>query len=217
MLVLFIVNPKLYCVYLLCVIGCVWEHGGNMEHDLIILITCVQRVCPSGIRCEIRKKEKIDIYTVRIIQAHLTLFRLNAKLYCWALMLTLRHLHLMLCSSCNIALRLYSCCSEWVHFLTLVVELCSVFLPALQSHSLPQQVQERVKRRPGTLVVIHVFLCTLSRPAVHHPYFTLEIQLLTWKHTHAYMDQLLNCLSALNINKLNSHIRRRIYLITYVP
>lgn len=67
-------------------------------------------------------------------------------------------------------------------FLTLCVELCSVFLPALQSHSVSQQVQELVERRAGTLVIIHVFLCTLSRSAVHHPYLTLEIQL----HTHTY-------------------------------
>lgn len=41
MIVLFIVNHTLCCVHLLRVVGCVREHGGNMEHDLIILITRV--------------------------------------------------------------------------------------------------------------------------------------------------------------------------------
>lgn len=30
--------------YLLLIVGCVWQHGGYVEHDLIILVSSIQRV-----------------------------------------------------------------------------------------------------------------------------------------------------------------------------
>lgn len=42
--------------------------------------------------------------------------------------------------------------------LTLVVQLSSVFLPALQTHPLPKQVQKLLKCWARALVVVHVFL-----------------------------------------------------------
>lgn len=35
--------------YLLLVVGCVGQHGGHMEHDLIILVSRMQGVGSSGI------------------------------------------------------------------------------------------------------------------------------------------------------------------------
>lgn len=32
--------------YLLCVVGCVRQHGGHMKHNLIVLVACVEGVCP---------------------------------------------------------------------------------------------------------------------------------------------------------------------------
>lgn len=62
--------------------------------------------------------------------------------------------------------------------LTLVVQLSSVFLPALQSHTIAQQIQKLLKRRAGALVVVHVLLGTLAGSAVHDADLALEIQLV---------------------------------------
>lgn len=36
-------------VYLLPVIGCVGEHGGHVEHELIVLVGGVEGVCACGV------------------------------------------------------------------------------------------------------------------------------------------------------------------------
>lgn len=35
------------CCYLLCVVGCVGQHGGHMKHNLVVLVARVERMCPS--------------------------------------------------------------------------------------------------------------------------------------------------------------------------
>lgn len=67
--------------------------------------------------------------------------------------------------------------------LTLVVQLSSVFLPALQAHPLPKQIQKLLERRPRALIVVHVFLWALPSPAVHHTNLSLEIQLRRQRNT----------------------------------
>ena len=73
--------------------------------------------------------------------------------------------------------------------LTFVAESCFVLVESLQSHSLTQQVQELVEGGSPLLIVVHLLLGLLARPAVHHPYLvrllvTLLVQphqlLLTW-------------------------------------
>ena len=36
---------------LLSVVGCVGEHGGHVEHQLVVLIGGVERVCAGGVSC----------------------------------------------------------------------------------------------------------------------------------------------------------------------
>lgn len=74
--------------------------------------------------------------------------------------------------------------------LTSVVQLGSVFLPSLQPHPLPEQIQKLLKCRSGALIVVHVFLWALPGPAVHHPNLSLEVQ-LQWKtETAGYIGYL---------------------------
>ena len=44
--------------YLLLVVRCVWQHGRNMEHDLIVFVCCVQRMGSSGVSYSKKKKER---------------------------------------------------------------------------------------------------------------------------------------------------------------
>lgn len=61
--------------------------------------------------------------------------------------------------------------------LTFIVQLSSVFAEAFQPHALAQQVQELLEGRPGRLVVVHLLLRALARPAVQDPDLVLEAQL----------------------------------------
>lgn len=61
--------------------------------------------------------------------------------------------------------------------LTLVIQLSSVFLPALQPHPLSKQIKELLKRRSRALVVVHVLLGALTGAAVHHADLPLKVQL----------------------------------------
>lgn len=61
--------------------------------------------------------------------------------------------------------------------LTFIVQLSSVFAEAFQPHTLAQQVQELLEGRPGRLVVVHLLLRALARPAVQDPDLVLEAQL----------------------------------------
>ena len=51
--------------------------------------------------------------------------------------------------------------------LTFVAESCLVLSEALQSDALPDDVEELVEGGPALLVVVHLLLCLLARPAVH--------------------------------------------------
>lgn len=42
--------PQLGTTDLLPVVGSVWEQGGDVEHDLVVLVRCVEGVCPGGVR-----------------------------------------------------------------------------------------------------------------------------------------------------------------------
>ena len=44
--------------YLLCVVGRVGQHSGHMKHNLIVLVTRVEGVCPRGVRYKKHKKHK---------------------------------------------------------------------------------------------------------------------------------------------------------------
>lgn len=41
--------------HLLFVVGCVRQQGGHVEHELVVLESCVQGVGPSGVGCGKRK------------------------------------------------------------------------------------------------------------------------------------------------------------------
>lgn len=43
--------------YLLFVVRCIRQHGGNMEHNFIVLIRCIQRMSSSGVSCHKGKNE----------------------------------------------------------------------------------------------------------------------------------------------------------------
>lgn len=50
--------------YLLLVVWCVWQHGGNMEHDFIVLICCIKRMGAGGVSCNLNNiKKKIQFMT----------------------------------------------------------------------------------------------------------------------------------------------------------
>ena len=51
--------------------------------------------------------------------------------------------------------------------LTFVAESCLVLSEALQSDALPDDVEELVEGGPALLVVVHLLLRLLARPAVH--------------------------------------------------
>ena len=40
------------------VVRCVWQHGRNMEHDLIVFVCCVQRMGSSGVSYSKKKKKE---------------------------------------------------------------------------------------------------------------------------------------------------------------
>ena len=52
--------------------------------------------------------------------------------------------------------------------LTFVAEPCFVLLEAFEPHPLAKEVEELVEGWPPLLVVVHVLLRLLPRPAVHH-------------------------------------------------
>lgn len=54
--------------------------------------------------------------------------------------------------------------------LTFVAESCFVLVESLQPHSLADEVEELVEGRSSLLVVVHLLLRLLARPAVHHPH-----------------------------------------------
>ena len=63
--------------------------------------------------------------------------------------------------------------------LTFVTKSRLVFLEALESDPLAKQVEELIEGGPPLLVVVHVLLSLLARPAVHHTHLehvTLDIQ-----------------------------------------
>lgn len=43
---------------LLSVVGCVGEHGGDVKHQLIVLICGVERMRPCGVRCNTGQASK---------------------------------------------------------------------------------------------------------------------------------------------------------------
>lgn len=45
-------------LYLLCIVGCVGQHGGHMEHNLIVLVAGVEGMRPRGVSCAKKKREK---------------------------------------------------------------------------------------------------------------------------------------------------------------
>ena len=64
--------------------------------------------------------------------------------------------------------------------LTFVTKSRLVFLEALESDPLAKQVEELIEGGPPLLVVVHVLLSLLARPAVHHTHLehvTLDFHL----------------------------------------
>lgn len=60
---------------------------------------------------------------------------------------------------------------------TFGVQLGSVFGEALEANFLSKQVQELFEGGTGCLVVVHLLLGALARPAIHHSDLHLETQL----------------------------------------
>lgn len=60
---------------------------------------------------------------------------------------------------------------------TLGVKLGAVLGESLEADSFPQQLYELLQGRARRLIVVHLFLTALPRPAVHHPHLHLETQL----------------------------------------
>ena len=58
--------------------------------------------------------------------------------------------------------------------LTFVAESCLVLSEALQSDALPDDVEELVEGGPSLLVVVHLLLRLLARPAVHDAHLREE-------------------------------------------
>ena len=58
--------------------------------------------------------------------------------------------------------------------LTFVAESCLVLSEALQSDALPDDVEELVEGGPALLVVVHLLLRLLARPAVHDAHLQEE-------------------------------------------
>ena len=56
---------------------------------------------------------------------------------------------------------------EGCNQLTFVAESCLVLSEALQSDALADHVKKLVEGGPPLLVVVHLLLCLLARPAVH--------------------------------------------------
>ena len=59
--------------------------------------------------------------------------------------------------------------------LTFVTKPRLVFLEALEPDPLAQQVEELIEGGPPLLVVVHVLLSLLARPAVHHAHLEHEL------------------------------------------
>lgn len=74
-------------LYLLLVVGRVREEGRHMEHDLVILVRCVQGVCARGVRCR-RKKPSITIVWQRHPEPNETMVKCGAVLLLIAVLLS---------------------------------------------------------------------------------------------------------------------------------
>lgn len=62
---------------------------------------------------------------------------------------------------------------------TLSVQLGPVLGETFESNSLSKEIKELFQCRTSGFIVVHLFLTTLARHAVHYPHFSLETQLWT--------------------------------------
>ena len=85
------------------------------------------------------------------------------------------------------------CCVWCVFYLTLVIQLSSVLGEAFEAHPLAEQIQELIKCRSSTLVVVHLFFCALACLAVKHSHLVLEAQLEWGTYTDTQWVSIISC------------------------
>lgn len=61
---------------LLSVVGCIGEHGGDVKHQLIVLVGGVERVCARGVRCNTRQERAGQSRPQTLVQKGIVLDKL---------------------------------------------------------------------------------------------------------------------------------------------